>query len=119
MAVVKHVLELDRYSLSENVTAFDVLGDEEITAAAKADPDNPPLTEDELARLVIARRVKQVRTALKLSQESFSGRYGIPVATLRQWELGRRLPDRANLSYLQVIAALPEEVASALEAGAR
>lgn len=117
MVVVKYTLEPpDRHSLGEgSFTAFDVLDEAEIMAAAESDPDNPPLSEDELLRLTIARRVKQLRTALNLSQERFSGRYGIPVATLRQWELGRQLPDGASLSYLKVIATLPHEVASALE----
>lgn len=83
-------------------------------AAAHADPDNPPLSSDGLERIAVARGIKQVRAALGLSQEMFSARYGILVATLQQWELGRRLPDRTSLSYLRVIASLPEAVAAAL-----
>lgn len=119
MAIVKYTLDVgEDHVLHDNgVVTYDAPSEAEITAAAKSDPDNPPLTEDELARVAIARRVRKVRTALKLSQEVFSARYRIPVATLRQWELGRRLPDRASLSYLQVIAALPDEVAAVLEPG--
>ena len=95
----------------------DRLTDAEITAAALADPDNPPLTEAERARLAAARTVRRTRQRLHLSQDTFAARYGIPVATLPQWELGRRVPDRATLSYLRVIAKLPEEVAEALEEG--
>jgi putative transcriptional regulator len=90
--------------------------DAAITEAARQDPDNPPLTEEELERVALARWIKAVRTPLGLSQEAFAARYGIPVATLRQWEMGRRQPDRATLSYLRVIATMPAEVAAALTA---
>lgn len=36
---------------------LDAMSDEEVEAAAKADPDNPPLTDEELKR---AWRVKQI-----------------------------------------------------------
>ena len=61
--------------------------------------------------------MKAIRTGLGLSQETFAGRYGIPVATLRQWEMARRLPDRASLSYLRVIASMPVQVAAACDGG--
>ncbi len=92
------------------------LNDAAITEAARTDPDNPPLNVNELKRIAVARRVKAIRTGLGLSQETFAGRYGIPVATLRQWEMARRLPDRASLSYLRVIASMPVQVAAALTA---
>jgi putative transcriptional regulator len=100
----------------EQARVLDALSDAAITAAAEADPDNPPLTADELARLALARRIQRVRRRLGLSQDAFAARYGVPVATLRQWELGRRTPDRAALSYLRVIEVIPEEVAAALRA---
>jgi putative transcriptional regulator len=101
---------------AQETAAADALTDAAITEAARADPDNPPLTAEELDRIALARRVKRVRTDLGLSQDAFAARYGIPVATLRQWEMGQRAPDRATLSYLQVIARLPDEVAAALAA---
>ena len=39
----------------------DAMTDEEIAAAAKADPDNPPLTDEQLDRIALARRVRAVR----------------------------------------------------------
>jgi putative transcriptional regulator len=86
------------------------------TARFTLDPASPPLTTGELERVAVARRVQDVRAALNLTQEAFAARYGIPVATLRQWELGRPTPDRTSLAYLRVIAALAEEVAKALRA---
>jgi len=70
--------------------------DEEIEAAAAADPDNPPLTDEQLARAVFSRRVRLLRDRLDLSQADFAGRSRIPVASLRDWEQGRRLPDAAT-----------------------
>jgi putative transcriptional regulator len=34
---------------------LDAMTDEEITAAAESDPDNPPLTDEELERVRLAR----------------------------------------------------------------
>lgn len=118
MATAKFTLEPNRPPrlTAEERAAQEALTDAEITAAAEADPDNPPLTAGELERVAVARRVQGVRAALGLTQEAFAARYGIPVATLRQWELGRRVPDRTSLAYLHVIAAIPEEVAKALRA---
>ena len=115
MAVVSFVLDPHDPPRGQEQSA-DALNDAAITDAARTDPDNPPLTENELERISVARRVKAVRTKLGLSQETFAARYGIPVATLRQWEMARRLPDRASLSYLRVIASMPGQVAAALSA---
>ena len=118
MAVVRY--DLDRDNLPrltpEEEAALAGISDAEITVAAESDPDNPPLTNAELDRIAAARGIKRLRTRLGLSQAAFAVRYGIPVATLRQWEMARRTPDRATLSYLRVIAALPERVAGALAA---
>lgn len=89
----------------------------EIEAAAK-DPDNPPLTDHELERAVMARRLRQLRARLGLSQTAFSRRYGIPVANLRQYETGRVLPPPAVRAYFKVIEAEPERTARALGSAA-
>ncbi|MFZ1431058.1 MAG: helix-turn-helix domain-containing protein [Geminicoccaceae bacterium] len=115
MAKVSYVLD-PLHPPTEHDQLADALSEAAITAAAHADPDNPPLSTSELERIAMARSIKKLRAALSLSQEAFAARYGIPVATLRQWELGRRLPDRAALSYLRVIASLPDAVAAALAA---
>lgn len=96
--------------------ALDALSDEELTKAAEADPDNPPLSDAELERLASAARVKRVRQAVGLSQPAFSERFRIPLATLRDWEHGRRVPDAATQAYLTVIEKNPEAVADALDA---
>ena len=86
MVVAKFTLDPSKLpELTEGeAAALDALTDAEITAAAEADPDNPPLTDAELERVAVARRVREVRAALGLTQEGFAACYGIPVATLRQ-----------------------------------
>jgi len=96
-------------------TRFDALTDEEIHTAALSDPDNPPLTEEDFNRMKRTPQVKVVRRALGLSQEEFSGRFHIPLGTLRDWEQGRVEPDTAARAYLKVIGSNPQAVLDALK----
>ncbi len=93
---------------------FDALTDEEVHAAALADPDAQPWTEEQVAKAKRTPRVKIVRRALRLTQEEFSEQFGIPLGTLRDWEQGRKEPDQAARSYLLVIANDPDAVRKAL-----
>ncbi len=96
-------------------TRFDALTDEDVHAAALADPDAQPWTEEQLAKAKRTPRVKIVRRVLKLTQEQFAGQFGIPLGTLRDWEQGRKEPDQAARSYLLVIASDPDAVRNALK----
>jgi putative transcriptional regulator len=58
--------------------------------------------------------VRKIRQALNLSQAEFSGRFGIPIATLRDWEQGRRKPEGAARALMLVIKSDPEAVTRAL-----
>ncbi len=51
--------------------------------------------------------VKAVREKSAKSQESFAHMIGVSVATLRNWEQGRRRPDGAAMSLLRIVAADP------------
>jgi putative transcriptional regulator len=84
-------------------------------AAAVSDPDNPPLTEEDMRRMKQTPRAKIIRRALGLTQEEFAARYRIPIETVRDWEEGRAEPDDAARAYLVVIAREPEMVRKALE----
>jgi putative transcriptional regulator len=97
-------------------TTLRAMTDEEIDAAALADPDNPPITPERQARLKRVPQVKVMRRALRLTQEEFSARFRIPLGTLRDWEQGKSEPDQAARAYLTVIARDPEGVRKALEA---
>lgn len=89
--------------------------EEEIYAAALADPDAQPLTEEQLATMKRVPRARSLRRALRLTQEEFAERYRIPVGTLRDWEQGRTEPDAPARAYLHVIACDPEGIMRALQ----
>jgi putative transcriptional regulator len=94
---------------------FDAMSDEEVHAAALADPDAQPWTEEQLAKAKRTPRVKIIRRVLKLTQQEFAAQFGIPLGTLRDWEQGRKEPDQAARSYLLVIASDPGAVREALK----
>jgi putative transcriptional regulator len=58
--------------------------------------------------------VKAVRRRLGKSQSEFARMIGVSVATLQNWEQGRRHPDGPARALLRVAAANPEAVAEAL-----
>jgi putative transcriptional regulator len=47
----------------------------------------------------------------------FERRFGIPAATINNWEQGRRSPDPAGRLLLKVIEQAPEVVEKAAQAG--
>jgi len=93
---------------------LDAMTEAEKHAAALSDPDNRPLTEEDMRRMKRTPRAKIIRRALGLSQEDFAARYHIPIGTLRDWEQGRVEPDQAARAYLTVIARDPDAVHKAL-----
>jgi putative transcriptional regulator len=95
---------------------FDALTEEQVHAAALADPDAQPLTEERLDRMKRVPRARTLRRALGLTQEEFAARYHIPLGTLRDWEQGRSQPDQPARAYLRVIAHDPDGVQRALAA---
>jgi len=54
----------------------DAMTEEEREAAARADPDNPPMTDEEISRLRRPPLVRRLRCRLGLSQRGFSRRFG-------------------------------------------
>lgn len=81
----------------------------------RAEPDaDAPLTDDEFERGHAAVLARRARAATGLSQNAFAARFGIPAGSLRDWEQGRRVPDATTISYLRVIARMPDAVAKAL-----
>lgn len=99
--------------------AVNALTEEQLYAAALADPDSQPIpvgSEEDLFRLGLKRIVntKKLRDRLGLTQEEFAARYRIPVGTLRDWEQGRKRPDAPARAYLTIIARDPHAVASLL-----
>lgn len=58
--------------------------------------------------------LKELRQKLQMTQEEFSACYGFNLHTLRNWEHGRRHPDKAVLAYLYTISQNPLLVEEAL-----
>ena len=58
--------------------------------------------------------VKKIRTQLGLSQESFAQTYGLALSAVRDWEQGRRQPERSARILLKVVEKEPEAVTRAL-----
>ena len=58
--------------------------------------------------------VRKVRTKMGLSQSEFATKFGLPPATLRNWEQGRSRPDAPTRVLLAVIAKHPEAVEDVL-----
>ena len=60
--------------------------------------------------------IRAIRDSLGQSQPEFAMMIGVSVATLRNWEQGRRIPDGPAQALLRVAAQNPEAVADALNA---
>jgi putative transcriptional regulator len=55
--------------------------------------------------------VKAIRRSLRMSQDQFAAAFRIPLATVKNWEQGRRQPDAPHLRAIQ---RRPKEVMEAV-----
>ena len=81
--------------------------------AIPADPNDPEDRDVSVAsweRGLMGRRFRILRHKLDLTQEQFAQTYGIPLHSLRQYEMARYMPPPATRAYLKVIEAEPEVV---------
>ena len=92
--------------------ALAALTDDEVEAAALADPDAQPWPEGKPMRR--GARVRYVRLKLGIPLAAFSERYGIPRETILAWERHKADEDAVALAYLNAILADPEGVAAAV-----
>jgi putative transcriptional regulator len=90
------------------------MSEEEAHQNALDDPDNPPLTDEQLARMRRVPNPQEIRQRMGLTQREFARRFEIALGTLRDWEQGTRRPDSAAKSYLRVIEARPDVVLAVL-----
>ena len=93
---------------------LDAMTEEEIEANALADPDNPPISDEELARFRRVPNPREIRKRLNLTQEEFAERFHLRLGTIRDWEQGKKQPDSAARVLLWVIEMNPEAVDKAL-----
>ena len=91
------------------------MSDEEALQNALNDPDNPPLTDEQLARMRRVPNPQEIRQNLGLTQREFAKQFHIALGTLRDWEQGVRRPDSTARAYLYVIQEYPDVVRAALE----
>lgn len=59
--------------------------------------------------------VQLIRQKLDLTQQEFADRFQLPLATIRNWEQGRRKPEGAARILLQMIESKPDSVYSFLQ----
>jgi putative transcriptional regulator len=116
MAIIRFTLDPNNPpKLTEAQRArLDAMTDEEITAAALSDPDNPPLTEEEFQIFDDVNFLRGVRERTGLSQAKFAETYQINLARLRDLEQGRTRPDSALKAYYKIISRQPDVVATCL-----
>lgn len=84
---------------------------DETTIAMRADQNDAEDRDVSVAglkRAHMGRRIRILRHRLGLTQEQFASSYGIPVHSLRQYEMARYMPPPATRAYLKVIEAEPE-----------
>lgn len=112
MAIVRKSLDEIRASRPkmdlariENTTEADIRHQ---AAEDGADPDAA-------ASYTLTYPAQAVRKRLKMTQEEFAAILHIPLATLRNWEQGRTVPDPAARALLTIVAKEPEAALRALE----
>lgn len=59
--------------------------------------------------------VRAIRNGLALTQDQFAARFGFTLAAVRDWEQGRRQPERAARVLLRIIEREPDAVRRALD----
>ena len=60
--------------------------------------------------------IRAIRQRLEMSQAEFALMIGVSVATLQNWEQGRRVPEGPARALLKVVAENPKAVLDALSA---
>jgi putative transcriptional regulator len=112
MATVKYTLDpANPPRISREARArLEAMTDEEISAAAESDPDNPPLTDEEIVRIRAIRIAKRARERAGMTQAAFAEAYRVNLARLRDIEQGRKgkAPDPVLVSFLALVADDPE-----------
>ncbi len=89
-------------------TRLDTMSDDDAMAAALSDPEAPPRTLKQLARMRRVSRVKALRQRLGMTQEAFALAFHLPVNTLRDWEQRRSTPDAPARALLLAIERDPK-----------
>jgi putative transcriptional regulator len=81
-----------------------------VDGTTEAEIERQAASDDAEAAKDAAAWVRRVRRKAGLSQAEFARRIGISVATVRDWERGKLLPQGAARALLRVIDRVPEAV---------
>ncbi|WP_298282103.1 helix-turn-helix domain-containing protein [Novosphingobium sp.] len=92
-----------------------MLESDDAPIAILADPQNSNVSVAGIKRALMGRKVRELRQKLGMSRQEFAEAYGIPLMSIRQYEIGRYMPPRAIRAYLRVIEAEPEKVRRVIE----
>jgi putative transcriptional regulator len=86
---------------------------DETMIAIPADPNDHEDRDVSVAgskRAHMGRRFRRLRHRLGMTQDQFATTYGIPLTSLRQYEMARYMPPPATRAYLKVIEQEPDMV---------
>ena len=104
------VKKATRARKSQTVGESIIQGLKEAIAWTKGKNDNVRVTLVQVPEV----DVRKVRLKMGLSQAEFATKFGLPPATLKNWEQGRSHPDAPTRVLLAVIAKHPESVEDVL-----
>lgn len=90
--------------------------EDDVESGARSDPDNPPMTDDELRRLRREPDPRLIREHLRMTREEFARAFDLPVRDIADWEDEARMVDPVAQTYLRVIERAPDAVIAALDA---
>jgi putative transcriptional regulator len=118
--IVRMTMEeaLEAAKLTPEQQAYqDSLSEDDINRAIAEDPDAPDFSDPELAqhlRPIPDPDVRLIRAKLDLTQVAFARALDVPVATIRDWEQGRRHPSGPALTLLRLLERDPDTMARLL-----
>ena len=93
---------------------LEAMSEDDIEANALADPDNPPLSADELARMRQVPDPERIRQQLGLTQAEFAEQFEVSLLDLKAWEGRERWLDTTAITLFRIIEQDPDAVRAAL-----
>lgn len=84
--------------------------EDEVWENALSDPDNTPLSTEEIERLAKPNQFRDVRQRMNLTVFQIAERFGIPISTALAWETGIAQPDAGALVLPRIIEQDPDAV---------
>ena len=89
--------------------------EEEVIANALADPDNPPLTDEDFRHMRPIPNPRRIRESLGMTQLEFAEAFEIALDKLQVWEAGASILDLEVITLLRIIEQDPAGARAAIE----